>query len=81
MESDDYLHNPDPRRDRKLDRGLYLFTYRGLTNIGCLVILCVGLLALLCVPKLFAISPLTDFIPKVLAIPLFLISRARLNQR
>ncbi|CAA7258630.1 unnamed protein product [Cyclocybe aegerita] len=46
VESDDYLHNPDPRRDRLSDHGANLFTYRGLTNLGCLILLCVGLLAL-----------------------------------
>ncbi|KAF9056532.1 hypothetical protein BJ165DRAFT_531260 [Panaeolus papilionaceus] len=46
-EPDDYLHNPDPRRDRKNDRHRNVFTYRGITNLGCLIILCVGLVALL----------------------------------
>ncbi|KAF8973556.1 beta-glucan synthesis-associated [Flammula alnicola] len=45
-EPDDYLHNPDPRRDRKQDRSSNIFTYRGLTNLGCLIVLCLGLLAL-----------------------------------
>ncbi|KAG1730800.1 glycoside hydrolase family 16 protein [Suillus occidentalis] len=35
-EPDDELHNPDPRRDRNNDRGGSVFTYRGLTNLGCL---------------------------------------------
>jgi hypothetical protein len=46
-EADDYLHNPDPRRDRKNDHGGHLFTYRGLTNLGCMIVMCTGLLALL----------------------------------
>ncbi|KIM47853.1 glycoside hydrolase family 16 protein [Hebeloma cylindrosporum] len=46
MNQNDYLHNPDPRRDRKLDRAVNVLTYRGLTNVGCLFILCTGLLAL-----------------------------------
>jgi hypothetical protein len=46
-EPDDYLHNPDPRRDRKNDRGGNVFTYRGLTNLGCLLILVAGIVALL----------------------------------
>jgi beta-glucanase (GH16 family) len=45
-EADDYLHNPDPRRDRKLDHGGNIFTYRGFTNLGFLILLCLGLLAL-----------------------------------
>ncbi|TEB38988.1 beta-glucan synthesis-associated protein [Coprinellus micaceus] len=45
-EADDYLHNPDPRRDRKNDHGGHLFTYRGLTNLGCMIVMCTGLLAL-----------------------------------
>ncbi|KAG1715994.1 hypothetical protein ID866_1159 [Astraeus odoratus] len=45
-EPDDYLHNPDPRRDRKHDRGGSVLTYRGLTNLGCLLVLTTGLVAL-----------------------------------
>ncbi|KAH9984637.1 glycoside hydrolase family 16 protein [Russula compacta] len=45
-EPDDYLHNPDPKRDRKNDRGGSIFTYRGLTNLGCLAVLILILLAL-----------------------------------
>ncbi|GJE87669.1 glycoside hydrolase family 16 protein [Phanerochaete sordida] len=45
-EADDFIHNPDPRRDRKSDRGGDFFTYRALTNLGCLIVLIVGLLAL-----------------------------------
>ncbi|KAH9837168.1 beta-glucan synthesis-associated [Rhodofomes roseus] len=45
-ESDDYLHNPDPRRDRKNDQGGNIFTYRGTTNLGCLLILAVGTVTL-----------------------------------
>lgn len=46
-EPDDELHNPDPRRDRKNDRGGSVFTYRGLTNLGCLIFLAVGMVSLL----------------------------------
>ncbi|KAF4622899.1 hypothetical protein D9613_002128 [Agrocybe pediades] len=45
-EPDDYLHNPDPRRDREIDRDGHIFTYRGITNVGFIVLLCLGLLAL-----------------------------------
>ncbi|THH08340.1 hypothetical protein EW145_g2773 [Phellinidium pouzarii] len=46
IEPDDYLHNPDPRRDRKLDAGGSVFTGRGLANLGCLLVLGGGLLTL-----------------------------------
>lgn len=48
-EPDDYLHNPDPRRDRKNDAGGTIFTARGLMNLGCLFFLAAGLITLLCV--------------------------------
>lgn len=46
-ETDDYLHNPDPRRDRVNDKGGSIFTSRGLANLGCLLILVLGCLMLL----------------------------------
>lgn len=39
VEPDDYLHNPDPIRDRKTDRLGSIFTWRGFTNLGCLILL------------------------------------------
>ncbi|KAJ7092566.1 beta-glucan synthesis-associated protein-domain-containing protein [Mycena epipterygia] len=45
-EADDFLHNPDPRRDRKNDTRGNIFTFRGLTNLGCLLVLGVGLITL-----------------------------------
>ncbi|EIN14050.1 beta-glucan synthesis-associated protein [Punctularia strigosozonata HHB-11173 SS5] len=57
-EPDDYLHNPDPRRDRKSDQGGTVFTYRGFTNLGCLLILIVGLVTL------FAGYPLITYFTK-----------------
>ncbi|KAI0082265.1 beta-glucan synthesis-associated [Panus rudis PR-1116 ss-1] len=45
-EQDDYLHNPDPRRDRKNDQDMSIFSSRGLQNLGCLTVLLVGLVAL-----------------------------------
>jgi len=45
-EPDDWLHNPDPKRDRNIDRGGTIFTMRGLVNNGCLLILAVGLIGL-----------------------------------
>ena len=50
-EQDDYLHNPDPRRDRKYDEAGNIFTGRGFTNLGCVIILVTGLLALLYVVR------------------------------
>ncbi|CAE6504732.1 unnamed protein product [Rhizoctonia solani] len=44
-ESDDCLHNPDPVRDRKRDRHVSP-SMRGLLNVGCLVILLVGIILL-----------------------------------
>jgi hypothetical protein len=43
----DYLHNPDPRRDRKNDQGGTIFTARGIANLGFLLFLGLGLIALL----------------------------------
>ncbi|KJA25874.1 glycoside hydrolase family 16 protein [Hypholoma sublateritium FD-334 SS-4] len=54
-EADDYLHNPDPRRGRKSDSSGQIFSFRGLSNIGCLLILSIGLLAL------FAGYPITSY--------------------
>ena len=49
QEPDDWLHNPDPRRDRQVDNDINIFTSRGLTNLGCLVILVIAMVGLLCV--------------------------------
>ena len=46
-EGDDFLNKPDPRRDRKNDKGGHIFTTRGLANLGCIAILCLGILTLL----------------------------------
>ncbi|KAI0651922.1 glycoside hydrolase family 16 protein [Trametes meyenii] len=45
-EADDVLHNPDPVRDRKSDGGGTVFSGRGLVNVGCLLILAMGIIAL-----------------------------------
>jgi hypothetical protein len=47
-EDDDALHRPE-KDMALLDRGGGMFTARGLLNLGCLGILALGLLALLCV--------------------------------
>ncbi|KAF9476639.1 SKN1-domain-containing protein [Pholiota conissans] len=41
-EPDDYLHTPDPIRDRKVDKGGSVLTARGIANLGCLFILTAG---------------------------------------
>jgi hypothetical protein len=46
-EPDDLLHNPDPIRDRRIDKGGHVFTGRGLLNLGCLFILAAGMVMLL----------------------------------
>ncbi|KAG6905633.1 hypothetical protein DXG01_001497 [Tephrocybe rancida] len=46
-EDDDELHNPAPNRDRRKDRGGSIFTFRGIANLGCLIILAVGIITLL----------------------------------
>ncbi|THH34156.1 hypothetical protein EUX98_g179 [Antrodiella citrinella] len=57
-EVDDFLHNPDPRRDRKYDQGGTIFTLRGVANLGCLVILFLG------ITTLFAGYPLITYFTK-----------------
>ncbi|KAL5530502.1 hypothetical protein ACEPAF_6760 [Sanghuangporus sanghuang] len=44
VEDDDYLHNPDARTKQKGDS--FVFTRRGLENVGCLFILVAGLIGL-----------------------------------
>ena len=46
-EPDDDLHNPNPRRDKRNDGGGSMLTLRGLQNVGCLLIMSVGILGLL----------------------------------
>lgn len=57
-EPDDFLHNPDPKRDRKNDQGGTVFTYRGLMNLGCLLLLALGIFAL------FAGYPIATYLTK-----------------
>ncbi|KIY72459.1 glycoside hydrolase family 16 protein [Cylindrobasidium torrendii FP15055 ss-10] len=45
-EPDDWLHNPDPRRDQDQDAGGSIFTARGAANLGCMFVLGTGLVAL-----------------------------------
>ena len=47
VEPDDYLHNPDPSRDRDRDRGGNICTARGIANLGCLLFLGAGIMMLL----------------------------------
>lgn len=47
QEPDDFLHNPDPKRDRKYDEGGTICTSRGIMNLGCIFIIAAGMLTLL----------------------------------
>lgn len=55
-EPDDDLHNPDPRRDRKIDTDRNFLTARGFANLGCLFILGLALITL------FAGYPIISFL-------------------
>ena len=46
-EADDKLHNPDPSRDRRSDKGGSVLTSRGFMNLGCILVLVAGMVALL----------------------------------
>ncbi|OJA18043.1 hypothetical protein AZE42_06797 [Rhizopogon vesiculosus] len=52
-EPDDYLHNPDPKRDLKNDKGGHIFTSRGIANLGCLFLLVMLMLMLFLVFPVF----------------------------
>ncbi|KAI0068616.1 glycoside hydrolase family 16 protein, partial [Artomyces pyxidatus] len=43
-EADDDMHNPDDRK--ALYRDTHVFTFRGLANVGCILLLCVGIVSL-----------------------------------
>ena len=58
-EPDDHLHNPDARRDRKIDRSGNIFTSRSLANLGCLILLVTGIVALLWVRVIVPILTIT----------------------
>ncbi|KAH8832785.1 beta-glucan synthesis-associated protein [Flagelloscypha sp. PMI_526] len=45
-EADDFLHNPDPRRDKRIDHGGTFLTGRGFQNLGCLLLLALVILGL-----------------------------------
>ncbi|KAH9944284.1 beta-glucan synthesis-associated protein [Epithele typhae] len=45
-DADDQLHSPEPRRDRKYDGGGHIFTGRGFMNLGCIFVLCAGIITL-----------------------------------
>ncbi|KAJ8592056.1 glycoside hydrolase family 16 protein [Rhizopogon salebrosus TDB-379] len=53
-EPDDYLHNPDPKRDLKSDKGGHIFTSRGIANLGCLFLLVMIMLMLFLVFPIFS---------------------------
>ncbi|THU79964.1 beta-glucan synthesis-associated [Dendrothele bispora CBS 962.96] len=54
-EADDFLHNPDPKRDLKNDSGGSVFNERSFSNLGCLILLGVALVGL------FAGYPLASY--------------------
>ncbi|KAF7974426.1 hypothetical protein HWV62_12296 [Athelia sp. TMB] len=45
-EEDDFLHNPDPTRDLKSDRGGSIITGRGIANLGCIVLIAASIITL-----------------------------------
>ncbi|KAK0501521.1 glycoside hydrolase family 16 protein [Armillaria luteobubalina] len=55
-EPDDALHNPTVRGGKIVDDETISFSKRGIANVGCLMILCLGLLALLSVPFSVAVA-------------------------
>ncbi|KAK0188685.1 glycoside hydrolase family 16 protein [Armillaria mellea] len=55
QEPDDALHNPTVRGGKVVDDDAISFSKRGIANVGCLMILCLGLLALLSVPLSVAV--------------------------
>ncbi|PIL33637.1 hypothetical protein GSI_04260 [Ganoderma sinense ZZ0214-1] len=54
-EDDDSLHNPDLTKDREKNSS-HVFSMRGLTNLGCLILL------LVCLFALFAGFPITSYL-------------------
>ncbi|KAK7462988.1 hypothetical protein VKT23_007569 [Stygiomarasmius scandens] len=54
-DTDDFLHNPDPKRDMKNDSGGSILNQRSLSNVGCLLLLGVALVGL------FAGYPLASY--------------------
>ncbi|KAF8640087.1 hypothetical protein AX17_001327 [Amanita inopinata Kibby_2008] len=63
VEPDDSLHNPDARSEKYSIGNPMLFSTRGLANLGCLAVLCSGLLALFVgyplATYVYRVSPLT----------------------
>lgn len=55
VEDDDYIHNPSPR-DKVTGFDGTIFTSRGFANVGCLTLLMLCLLGLLCVSAVFRLS-------------------------
>ncbi|KAL1745400.1 beta-glucan synthesis-associated [Schizophyllum fasciatum] len=58
QEADDGIHNPDPRRDKAIDRGSTIFTGRGCMNLGFLFLLLLGMFGL------FAGYPIASYFTK-----------------
>ncbi|KAI4523054.1 hypothetical protein K523DRAFT_208571, partial [Schizophyllum commune Tattone D] len=47
QDPDDFLHNPDPKRDMRVDMGGTICTLRGLENLGCLIFMLSAMITLL----------------------------------
>ncbi|KAJ7905030.1 glycoside hydrolase family 16 protein [Mycena leptocephala] len=62
-EPDDALHNPELKGGKFVDPSLFSISTRGITNIGCLVVLC------LCILALFIGYPVLTFVKKTFLTP------------
>ncbi|KAJ6466948.1 beta-glucan synthesis-associated [Mycena sanguinolenta] len=62
-EPDDALHNPEMKGGKFVDNTSFSFSSRGFYNIGCLVVLCVAILAL------FVGYPVVSFVQKTFLSP------------
>lgn len=71
-EPDDDLHNPDPKRDRRSDKGGTILTLRGIANLGCLAFLFIGIGMLLYVnhASFQCTSQVTDSSPSSAGYPM-----------
>ncbi|KAI0669590.1 glycoside hydrolase family 16 protein [Trametes maxima] len=57
-EADDALHEPDPGRDHRVDKGGSIISRRGFMNLGCLVLLVTGIVTL------FAGYPIAEYLSR-----------------
>ncbi len=47
VEPDDHIHTPSQEKSREKEYDGHAVSMRGLSNLGCLALLCIGILALL----------------------------------